>query len=95
MAVKQGRAQAFLQPANLSADRRLAEPQRIAGMGQAAGVGDRVEDSEFVPVQQDQIFRFGASKRPCVYLGQKVFAIKQSFADKGVKVSNCDLKNHV
>ena len=37
------------------------EPQRLAGMGQAAGIGDRVEDSQLVPVH-DGLFRCSAAQ---------------------------------
>ena len=49
MPVEQSRAQTFFQPADLTADSRLAQAQRIASMSQAARVGDRVKDSELVP----------------------------------------------
>ena len=42
--------EALLQRADLPADRRLAEVQRVAGMGQAARVGHGMEDSQLVPV---------------------------------------------
>ena len=42
MTVEQGRAQRFLQRANLAADGRLAQVKTFAGMGKATGVRDCV-----------------------------------------------------
>lgn len=50
MAMKQRQAQIFLQRRDLTADRRLAHVQRLAGMGEAAGGGCRMENPKFVPV---------------------------------------------
>src|SRR5262249_29026081 len=49
-AVEQRDAEALLQRADLAAHRRLAQVQRLARMGEAAGLGDRVEDAQLVPV---------------------------------------------
>src|SRR4029077_16558179 len=43
-------AEALLESADLPADRRLAEIQRLAGRGEAAGLGNRVEHPQFIPV---------------------------------------------
>ena len=50
MAVKQGRVEAFFQRADLAADRGLGQVQRIARMGEAAGLGDGMEHPQLVPV---------------------------------------------
>ena len=52
MAVEQRHAEAFLERADLPADRRLAEIQRLAGMGEAARLGDRVKDPQLVPIHR-------------------------------------------
>ncbi len=50
VAVKEGHFETFLQPANLPADRRLAEIERLAGMGEAARFGDHLKDTKLVPI---------------------------------------------
>ena len=50
MTVEQARTQAFLERADLPADGRLAEFQLLAGVGEAARLGNGVEDAEFVPI---------------------------------------------
>ena len=40
---------AFQRP-DLPADRRLAEAQRLAGMGERSGVGGRLKNPQFVPI---------------------------------------------
>ena len=50
VAVEQRHAQALLERADLAAHRRLAEIQRLAGMGEAAGLGDGMEDPQLVPI---------------------------------------------
>src|SRR5215469_10565331 len=50
MAVKQRHAEAFLERADLAAHRRLAQVQRLAGMGKAAGFGYRMEHAKLVPI---------------------------------------------
>jgi hypothetical protein len=45
VAVEERGVEALLERADLAGDGGLAEVQRVAGMGQAARVGDRVEDS--------------------------------------------------
>ena len=44
--------EAFLERADLAADGRLAQVQRLARMGQAARVGHRVKDPQLVPVHR-------------------------------------------
>ena len=48
--VKQRYAQVRLKRADLPAHRRLAEAQFLAGMGEAARVGNRMKYPQFVPV---------------------------------------------
>ncbi len=50
VAVKQARAELFLERDHLAADRRLAEAERTAGAGKAAGLGDREKNPQPVPV---------------------------------------------
>jgi hypothetical protein len=45
MAVEEGDAEALLERAHLPAHRRLGEVQRLAGVREAAGLGDRVKDA--------------------------------------------------
>ena len=52
MAVEQGRLQIRLKPAHLSAHRRLAQAQRIAGMGETARFGRQIEDPDLVPIHR-------------------------------------------
>src|SRR5262249_16149142 len=52
VAVEQRDLEALLERADLAAHRRLAEIERFAGMGEAAGLGDGVEDPELVPVHR-------------------------------------------
>jgi hypothetical protein len=48
--VEQRRVQAFLQRADLPADRRLRQMQRVAGMRQAARIGDCMKYAQLVPI---------------------------------------------
>ncbi len=50
MAMEQRHGEALLERADLPADRRLAEVQRLTRMGEAAGLGNRVENPQLVPV---------------------------------------------
>src|SRR5215472_10254248 len=50
MAVKQRDTEALLKRADLTAHRRLAQIQGLAGMGKAARLGDSVEDPQLVPI---------------------------------------------
>ena len=50
VAMKQRDADFLLESADLPAYRRLRQPELVAGMGEAAGVGDRVKDAQAVPV---------------------------------------------
>src|SRR5690606_31982781 len=52
VAVEQRRAQLLLEAANLPADGGLAEAQLVSRMGQRAGIGDRVENAQLVPVHR-------------------------------------------
>ena len=50
MAVEERRAEIVFERADLAADRRLAQAQRLAGVGEGAGVGGRLKDAQLVPV---------------------------------------------
>ena len=50
VAVEQRRAEILFERADLAADRRLAEAERLAGMGERAGVGRRLENAQLVPI---------------------------------------------
>ena len=52
VAVEQRHLEVLLERADLAADRRLRQAQIMAGMGEAAGLGDRVEDPELVPIHR-------------------------------------------
>src|SRR5437879_10798569 len=52
MPVEQRYAEAFLERADLPADRGLAQVERLAGMGEAARLGDRVKNPQLVPVHR-------------------------------------------
>ena len=53
MTVEQGGVQAFFERADLAGNGRLRQMQRVAGMGEAACVGDCVKYSEFVPIHRE------------------------------------------
>ena len=59
MAVEQGDADAFLKRADLARDGRLAQVQGFARVGETACFGNRVEDSQFVPVHFLSFFMAG------------------------------------
>ena len=50
VAMEQRRAEVGFERADLPADRRLAQAQRFAGVGERAGVGGRLENAQLVPV---------------------------------------------
>ena len=50
MAMKKRRAEVGFQRADLAADRRLAQAQRFAGVGERPGVGGGLKNAQFVPV---------------------------------------------
>ena len=50
MAVEQHDAKLLLERADLARDRRLAELQPLAGMGETAGIGHGLKDPQLVPV---------------------------------------------
>ena len=50
MAVKQRHREFLLERAHLPRHRRLREPELLAGMGEAAGLGGGVKDFKLVPV---------------------------------------------
>src|SRR5260370_33771673 len=52
MLVKQRHAKAFLKRADLPADRGLAQIERLAGMGEAARLGDRMKHPQLVPIHR-------------------------------------------
>ena len=52
VAVKKRRAEVLFQRADLAADRRLAQAERFAGVGERAGVGGRLENAQLVPVHE-------------------------------------------
>src|SRR6266851_2001602 len=52
MPVKQRHAEALLKRADLPAHRRLAEVQRLARMGKAARLGDRMKNPQLVPIHR-------------------------------------------
>ena len=52
VAVKQRRAKVGLQRTDLTTYRRLAETQRLAGMGERPSVGGRLEDAQLIPVHE-------------------------------------------
>ena len=52
MAMEKRGAERFLQRADLAGDRRLAEAQALARMGQAAGLRHGVKDAQLVPVHR-------------------------------------------
>ena len=58
VAVEQRRAEAFLQRANLPADRGLRQVERLAGMGQTARIGDHVKYPELVPIHRNTFTHF-------------------------------------
>ena len=60
VAVKQRRAKVGLQRTDLTTYRRLAETQRLAGMGERPSVGGRLEDAQLIPVHE----RFPGPTRP-------------------------------
>src|SRR6185312_4587334 len=49
-ALEQRRGDLFFQRADLAADRRLRQAKALAGMGEAAGRCDSVEDAKLVPI---------------------------------------------
>ena len=61
--------EALLERADLAADRRLAQVQRVAGVGEAAGVGHRMEDSQLVPVHRVSRRSLSAAAYVCVVDG--------------------------
>ena len=67
MAVEQRHLEVLLERADLAADRRLRQAQIMAGMGEAAGIGHRVKDSELVPIH-----------RPCTVLGTSTRRLRSS-----------------
>ena len=52
VAMEQRGLQVIFQRRDLAADRRLAEMQGFAGMGEGAGVGGGVENAQLVPVHR-------------------------------------------
>ena len=60
VAMKQRRAKVGLQRSDLTTYRRLAETQRLAGMGERPSVGGRLEDAQLIPVHE----RFLGPTRP-------------------------------
>ena len=50
VAMEERRAEVGFERADLAADRGLAETQRLAGVGERAGVGGRLKDAQLVPV---------------------------------------------
>ena len=50
MAMEEGDAEILLKRAHLPAHRRLAHVERLAGMGERAGLRGRLENAELVPV---------------------------------------------
>ena len=60
VAMKQRRAKVSLQRPDLTTYRRLAETQRLAGMGERPSVGGRLEDAQLIPVHE----RFLGPTRP-------------------------------
>jgi len=50
VAVEQRDLQRLFQRRDLAGDRGLAEVQRLAGMGEAASLGDGVEHAQLIPV---------------------------------------------
>ena len=50
VAMEQRNAEAFLERADLAADRGLAEVQRFPRMGEAACLGDGMKDPQLVPI---------------------------------------------
>jgi hypothetical protein len=52
MAVEQRHLEVLLERADLTADCRLRQAEVMAGMGEAAGIGHRVKNSELVPIHR-------------------------------------------
>ena len=55
--VEQWHLQRLFQRGNLPADGGLAQVQRVAGVGEAAGFRDGVEDTQLVPIHGSVLFR--------------------------------------
>ena len=60
VAMKQRRAEVSLERSDLTADRRLAEAQGLAGMGERPSVGGGLKDAQLIPVHE----RFLGPMRP-------------------------------
>ena len=52
MAMKQRRAEIGFERADLTADRRLAEAQRLAGVGERPRVGGGLKNAQLVPIHR-------------------------------------------
>ena len=52
MAMEERRAEVLFERADLPADRRLAETERFAGMGERAGVRRGLENAQLVPIHR-------------------------------------------
>src|SRR6185312_14229330 len=61
--VEERDAQALLERADLPADRRLAQIERLAGMREAAGIGNGVKHPELVPVHASLSFAARCARR--------------------------------
>src|SRR5215475_10316470 len=66
MAMEKGDVEALLERADLAADRRLAKVQRLARMGEAAGLGHGMEDAQLVPVHHRRSIIPSASRPPAL-----------------------------
>jgi hypothetical protein len=64
VAVKQRGVEVFLQRADLAADGGLAQMQRVARMGQAAGIRHRVKYPQLVPIHASLPLPPGVFARP-------------------------------
>ena len=58
MAVEQQQVEVLFEHADLAAHRGLAEPQGLAGLGEAARLGDSVKHTELVPVHHASVVPF-------------------------------------
>src|SRR3546814_16013252 len=66
--VEQRYPKALFEVADLPADRRLAQIQRVPGMREAAGLGDRMKDAQLVPVHDPPADTVAATGRaPYLY----------------------------
>ncbi len=63
MPVEQRHAEAFLERADLPADGGLAEIERLARMGEAARLGNRMKNPQLVPVHRHLLAFRGPSPR--------------------------------